>query len=97
MGDEAAPLEPEEAPPKAVESVWLMSISCCSWFIENIWLTIVVGSIGEVGSWDCNSVTSNWMKVCSALFELRVVLVGLLEAVELVTAGANAVPMLGIP
>jgi hypothetical protein len=28
----------------------------------------VVGSIGDVGSWDCISVTSNWIKVFSALF-----------------------------
>jgi len=41
--------------------------------------------MGEVGSWDCSSVTSNWMNVFSALFVLCVALeVDELEPVELV-------------
>lgn len=35
-GDDTLLAELEGDPPSAVESVWLMSISCCSWFIENI-------------------------------------------------------------
>jgi len=48
--------EPDElpelpaTPPKAADRVWLISMSCCSWFIENICPTIAVGSMGEVGS-----------------------------------------------
>ena len=34
--------------------------------MENIWLTMFAGSIGSVGSCDCNSVTSKLMNVLSA-------------------------------
>ncbi len=43
-----------------------MLINCSSWFIENIWLTIWVGSIGWVGSCACSSVTSRLINVLCA-------------------------------
>jgi hypothetical protein len=52
--------------------------------MENIWFTMVVGSIGDVGSCDCISVTSSLINVSSALFAAELVeLVELLEFVEL--------------
>jgi len=71
-----------------------MLINCCSWFIENIWLTISEGSIGLVGSCDCNSVTSKLIKVLSAWLaawfaselEDPAAAVELVELVELVEA-----------
>jgi hypothetical protein len=85
---------------KAFVSVWLMLISCSSWFMENIWLTMVVGSIGCVGSCDCSSVTSKLMKVlcawsaadCDALAEFAgadepVPLVGAVLALNMCATG----------
>ena len=37
--------------------------------MDNIWPTMVVGSIGEVGSCACNSVTSRFRNVCCRLDE----------------------------
>ena len=61
------PLPEVELLENAVVSVWLIEISSFNWFIDNIWPTMVVGSMGDVGSCDCISVTSNFRKVLSAL------------------------------
>jgi hypothetical protein len=45
-----------------------MEINSFSWFMDNICPTIAVGSMGDVGSCDFNSVTSKFMKVASAVF-----------------------------
>ena len=58
--------------------------------MENIWPTIVAGSMGDVGSWDCSSVTSNWIKVFSALFELVE-----LEVDEVLDAAAELAELAG--
>jgi|HubBroStandDraft_4_1064222.scaffolds.fasta_scaffold30225_3 hypothetical protein len=60
--------------------------------MENIWPTIVVGSMGDVGSWDCSSVTSNWINVFSALLEADVAeVVEVLDPAELAElAGTEA-------
>jgi len=55
--------------PAIVASVWLIEISWSSEFSETIWLTICVGSTGEVGSWFCSSVTSRFRNVLSRLDE----------------------------
>jgi hypothetical protein len=48
-----------------------MEMSWSSWFKETIWLTISVGSTGEVGSWFCNSVTSRFRNVlCRSVDEV---------------------------
>jgi hypothetical protein len=52
--------------PKAFCRVSLIATSSLSWFIDNIWPTIWVGSIGEVGSCDWSSVTRRLINADSA-------------------------------
>jgi hypothetical protein len=61
-----------ELKPRTICSDWLMEISSFSWFIDNIWPTIWVGSMGEVGSCDFSSVTSSCRKALSALLASEV-------------------------
>jgi hypothetical protein len=51
-----------EAPPESVVSVLLMSISCSRLFTCTSWSMYALGSVSEVGSWFCISVTSNVRK-----------------------------------
>jgi hypothetical protein len=70
VGFEAAPDAcgvapvPEEpgALPRSVVSVWLMSMSCSRLFTLTSWLMYSLGSVFEVGSWFCISVTSRVRK-----------------------------------
>jgi hypothetical protein len=48
--------------PRSVVSVWLMSMSCSRLFTLTSWLMYSFGSVSEVGSWFCISVTSSVRK-----------------------------------
>jgi hypothetical protein len=70
VGFEAAPTACGDAPvpeelgalPRSVLSVWLMSMSCSRLFTLTSWLMYSLGSVSEVGSWFCISVTSSVRK-----------------------------------
>ena len=49
-------------PPRAVDSVWLIEISCSRLFTFTNWLMYSLGSVSAVGSWFCISVTSRVRK-----------------------------------
>jgi hypothetical protein len=51
-----------EVLPRSVLSVWLMSMSCSRLFTLTSWLMYSLGSVSEVGSWFCISVTSSVRK-----------------------------------
>ena len=68
VGLEAAPTAfgdapvPEELGVLSAVSVWLMSMSCSRLFTLTSWLMYSLGSVSEVGSWFCISVTSSVRK-----------------------------------
>jgi hypothetical protein len=68
VGFEAAPAAcvdapvPEELDVLSAVSVWLMSMSCSRLFTLTSWLMYSLGSVSEVGSWFCISVTSRVRK-----------------------------------
>jgi hypothetical protein len=70
VGLEAAPTACVDAPvpevlealPASALSVWLMSISCSRLFTCTSWSMYSLGSVSEVGSWFCISVTRSVRK-----------------------------------
>jgi hypothetical protein len=103
VGLEAAPTAcvvaplPEELDVLSAVSVWLMSISCSRLFTLTSWLMYSLGSVSEVGSWFCISVTSSVRKSLAEMvapsFELLVLLVPDVALAMGVTAfGVSACP-----
>jgi hypothetical protein len=93
-----------EVLPTSVLSVWLMSINCSRLFTCTSWLMYSLGSVCEVGSWFCISVTSNVRKSLAEIvaelslvsFELLVLLVPLVPdgalAMGVAALGVSACP-----
>jgi hypothetical protein len=96
--------EPEEEAPAALSSdvmPWLIEINCCRLFTPTIWVMYVLGSVGCVGSWFFNSLTSSVRKSLAVMVEVslsaELLLAALLPLLPLVALLALVPLLLLVP